>query len=111
MEAQNTCGYSTRDFYGKIVNADCLHWFPCPQYTSLLTVTTGIKRNNKDMDIISLIVLLLIVGLVVWFAFWMVDASGIPSPFNWLIKGIVLILGLLWLFGGGHFGGVPSLHL
>lgn len=58
---------------------------------------------------IELLVTLLIVGLVIWFAFWMVDSSGIPAPMNWIIKGIVLIIGLLWLFGGG--GDVPRLHL
>lgn len=65
----------------------------------------------KGMDIISILILLLIVGVVVYFAFWMVDASGIPSPFNWLIKGVVLILGLLWLFGGGSISSLPSLKL
>lgn len=61
------------------------------------------------MDIISLLVLLLIVGLVVYFSFWMVDASGIPTPFSWIIKGVVLVVGLLWLFGGGD--NMPNLHL
>lgn len=60
------------------------------------------------MDIVSLLVVLLIVGLVVWFAFWMVDQSGIPSPMNWIIKAIVLVVGLLWLFGRS---GLPTLNL
>lgn len=63
------------------------------------------------MDLITLLVVLLVVGVVVYFAFWMVDASGIPSPFNWLVKAVVLIVGLLWLFGGGHGGGFPTLRL
>lgn len=61
------------------------------------------------MEIISLLIVLLIIGLVVWFSFWMVDSSGIPQPFNWIIKGIVLVVALLWLFGGGH--SIPALHL
>lgn len=56
--------------------------------------------HNRYMDIITLLLTLLIIGLVVWFAFWMVDSAGIPSPMNWIIKGIVLVVGLLWLFGG-----------
>lgn len=52
------------------------------------------------MDIITLLLVLLIVGVVVYFAYWMVDASGIPSPFNWLLKAVILIIGLVWLFGG-----------
>lgn len=63
------------------------------------------------MDIISLLVLLLIVGVVVYFAYWMIDASGIPAPFNWIIKAIILVLGLLWLFGGGSVGNLPTLRL
>lgn len=62
------------------------------------------------MDIITLLIVLLIVGVVIWFAFWMVDASGIPAPFNWIIKAVILIIGLLWLFGGGTQG-LPTLRL
>ena len=61
------------------------------------------------MDIVTLLVALLVVGLVVWFAFWLVDSSGIPTPFSWFIKGIVLIVGLLWLFNGG--GNLPNINL
>lgn len=46
------------------------------------------------MDIITLLLTLLIIGLVVWFAFWLVDSSGIPSPMNWILKAIVLVVGL-----------------
>lgn len=63
------------------------------------------------MDIISLLIVLLIVGVVVYFAYWMIDASGIPSPFNWLLKAVVLIIGLVWLFGGGSLGHLPTLRL
>lgn len=61
------------------------------------------------MTIILLLILLLVVGLVIWFCFWAVDASGIPTPFNWIIKAIVLIIGLLWLFGG--HGNLPTISL
>lgn len=66
------------------------------------------------MAIITLLVTLLIIALVIWFAFYMVDMSGIPQPFAWIIKAIVLIIGLLWLFGGGASGigtTIPALHL
>lgn len=60
------------------------------------------------MDLLSLAIALLIIGAVIYFAFWMVDSSGIPSPMNWLIKGAVLIIGLLWLFQGGQ---IPSISV
>ena len=61
------------------------------------------------MDIISLLLTLLVIGLIIWFAFWAVDASGIPSPMNWIIKAIVLVVGLLWLFGGSPNVTLPHL--
>jgi len=61
------------------------------------------------MDLISILIVLLVVGVVVYFAFWMVDASGIPSPFNWVVKAIILLFGLVWLFGG--HGTFPTINL
>lgn len=57
----------------------------------------------------EILIALLIIGLVVYFGFWMVDQSGIPAPFNFIIKGVVLIVGLLWLFGGS--ADVPRLNI
>lgn len=48
-------------------------------------------------ELITLLVRLLVVGLVAWFCFWFVDSSGIPAPFNWIIKGIVMIVALIAL--------------
>ena len=60
------------------------------------------------MDLLSVLLTLLIIGVVVYFAFWMVDSAGIPSPMNWIIKAIVLLIGLIWLFQG-NAGSFPRL--
>lgn len=62
------------------------------------------------MDIITLLLTLLVVGIVVYFAFWMVDSSGAPAPINWIIKTIILVFGILLLFGG-YTGHLPAIVL
>jgi hypothetical protein len=60
------------------------------------------------MTLLTLLIALIVIGIVVYFGFWMVDASGIPSPVNWLIKAIILLVGLLLLF---KYGNIPGLTL
>lgn len=47
------------------------------------------------MDLVSILILLLIVGIVVWFGFWIVDKTGAPNPINWIAKAIIGIIALL----------------
>jgi len=46
-------------------------------------------------EIVQLLIRLLIYGLIAWFLFWLVDKSGVPTPFSWIVKGIILLLLLI----------------
>ena len=59
------------------------------------------------MDIISLLINLIIVGMIFWLVLWVVDYIGVPEPFNKIIKvvvGLVIFLYCLnFLLGfSGH---------
>lgn len=43
------------------------------------------------------LVWLLLAGLVIWALIWLVDYIGVPAPVNRIVKGIILLVGLLWL--------------
>lgn len=49
------------------------------------------------MDLVSLLILLLVLGIVVWFGFWIVDKTGVPNPINWIAKAIVGVIALIIL--------------
>ena len=47
---------------------------------------------------LSLLLTVLVIALIVYLAFWMIDNIGLPHPFNMIAKVIVAIVGLLALF-------------
>ena len=49
------------------------------------------------MDLVSLLILLLVLGIVVWFGFWVVDKTGVPNPINWIAKAVVGVIALIIL--------------
>ncbi len=56
---------------------------------------------------IELLIWTLIICLIAFVAFWLVDRSGIPSPMNWIIKAIaalILLVVLLSKLGVGIGG-------
>lgn len=56
---------------------------------------------------IELLIWVLIVCLVAFVAFWLIDKAGIPSPMNWIIKAIaalILLVVLLSKLGVGIGG-------
>ncbi len=55
------------------------------------------------MDLVSLLVLLLIVGIIVWFGFWIVDKTGVPNPINWIAKAIIGVIALIILLQRSGF--------
>ena len=66
------------------------------------------------MDIISMLINLIIVGLIFWLVLWFVDYVGVPEPINKIIKvvvGLVVFLFclnlLLGLGGSGAFFNHP----
>lgn len=60
------------------------------------------------MDIVSILIGLVILAAIVWFAFWIIDAS-FPAPINMPAKAIVGIIALLVLLQ--HTGFLTSVHL
>lgn len=50
------------------------------------------------MDIVSLLIMLLVIGLVLW----AVQRIPMPEPMNWVIPVIVALIIIVWLLGGGH---------
>lgn len=50
------------------------------------------------MDIVSLLIMLLVIGLVLW----AVQRIPMPEPLNWVIPVIVALVLIAWLLGGGH---------
>jgi len=59
------------------------------------------------MDIISLIIYLVVLGLIAWLCWWFIGYVGLPEPFNKIARvlvGLVFFLILLSLLLGmlGH---------
>ncbi len=55
-----------------------------------------------DGGLVSILIYILIIGAVGWFAFWLIDRMGVPNPFHWIIKlivGIILLIALLNVLG------------
>jgi hypothetical protein len=48
---------------------------------------------------ISVLIALLIIAVVVYFAFWIIDRIPVPNPFNWIAKLIVGVIALAALLG------------
>lgn len=59
---------------------------------------------------IQSLIYLLIIGFVLWIIIWAIDYMGAPQPFNKILKGIVVLVGIIFLInflmqfaGGGGF--------
>lgn len=46
---------------------------------------------------IHILILVLVILLVAFAAFWLVDKIGLPSPMNWIARAIVALIALLVL--------------
>lgn len=46
---------------------------------------------------IHILIVVLVVLLVAFAAFWLVDKIGLPSPMNWIARAIVALIALLVL--------------
>jgi hypothetical protein len=46
---------------------------------------------------IALLINVLVILLVAYAAFWLVDRIGLPSPMNWVAKAIVALIALVVL--------------
>jgi hypothetical protein len=47
--------------------------------------------------LLFLILYTIVVGLMVWLCWYIVDVTRIPAPFNWLVKIVAAVLGILVL--------------
>ena len=46
---------------------------------------------------IQSLIFLVIVGFILSIIFWLVDYFGLPQPFNKILKGVVVLVGVLFL--------------
>jgi hypothetical protein len=46
---------------------------------------------------LSLVIAILIILLVVYAAFWIIDNAGVPHPFNMILKVVIGIIALIAL--------------
>jgi hypothetical protein len=46
---------------------------------------------------VELLITVLVVALIVFVAFWIVDQIGFPNPINMIAKAIVGVIGLVYL--------------
>jgi len=52
----------------------------------------------------STLIALLILAVIVWFCFYIIDAIPVPTPFNWVIKAIIGILAIAKLLSLAGLG-------
>lgn len=70
----------------------------------------GIERTN--MNIVSLIVVLLIFCVVIWAVRALMSAFGIGDPIATVVQVLIALLVVLWIIQSlGVFGGGPVLRL
>ncbi|MDO9364660.1 MAG: hypothetical protein Q7T60_17160 [Sphingopyxis sp.] len=48
-------------------------------------------------SLVSLLVLILVGGLVVWLLFYLIDMLPMPAPFNQIAKAVVILIAILVL--------------
>jgi hypothetical protein len=56
----------------------------------------------------SVLLTILIIALIAFVAFWVIDQMGIGHPINVILKVIVGIIALIYLLN--TVGGLPALH-
>ncbi len=55
------------------------------------------------MTLVSLLILILIAVLVVVILFWIIDATGVPAPANWIAKLIIALIIVLFILQRSGF--------
>lgn len=64
------------------------------------------------MDIISLVIYIVIVGLIFWLIWWFIGYVGLPEPFNKIVRVLVGLVALLFALNLLlSLVGTPVLHL
>jgi Zn-dependent protease with chaperone function len=64
------------------------------------------------MDLISLLVTVVVLGLIFWLFWWLIGAVGLPEPFNKVATVLIALIAVLVLLSV-LFGGltIPTLRL
>ena len=61
------------------------------------------------MDLISLLVTILVVGLVVWLLLYVISILPLPAPFGQVARVVVILIAVIWLIK--ILLGVSGVHL
>lgn len=46
---------------------------------------------------IQSLIYLVIIGFILWILVWTIDWLGAPQPFNKILKGVIILVGLIFL--------------
>lgn len=46
---------------------------------------------------ISLLIVVIVVGLLVWLALWALGEIGIPEPFNKIAKVLIIVIAVIYI--------------
>lgn len=50
------------------------------------------------MDLISLLITLVVIGIIIWAIFWFIDSVlTLPANINQIIKVVISLIALIWL--------------
>lgn len=49
------------------------------------------------MDLLSLVLTILVVGLIVWLVLYIIDLIPLPAPFGQVARIVVMVVALIWL--------------
>ena len=49
------------------------------------------------MDLLSLLVTILIVGIIIWLLLYIINLLPLPAPFGQIARVIVIVIALIWL--------------
>lgn len=62
------------------------------------------------MDLVSLLITIIVLGLIVWLLFYVIDILPLPAPFGAVAKAIVALIVVLILLGQIGFIGGDFVH-
>jgi hypothetical protein len=69
-------------------------------------------HNKGHMDLISLLVFLIVIGLIFWAVSVLATAFAFPAPIVTVIHVVLVIVVVLWMLEAlGLYSGGPSLRL
>ena len=49
------------------------------------------------MDLVGLLITVLVLGVVIWLALYLVDSSPVPEPFKAVLHWVIIAIAVIWL--------------